>query len=151
MAYSESSLKTQWIPQIRFPDGDQINLVSVRAAIQEQADRAGIPVAFKEDLLKVGSILSREREDVLIMYNPQHAHDYLNFLVRVQHQGKYAFLYVYNMGGSKNFSDINYAEISGTLANIQKAVNIFKGTKTKVLAEENYYTILRDCLENVVS
>lgn len=150
MAYSEKDLTTQWIPQIRWPNGDSVNLVTVREAIQEQADENGIPVAFREDQLKVGGLLSKQREDVLIMYNPQHENDYLRFLIRVQHQGKYAFLYVYNMGGSKNFSDINYAEISGTLAKVQKAINVFKGVKTKVLAEENYYTILRDCLENVV-
>ena len=76
MAYSEKQLTTEWMPQVRWPNGDNVNLVTVREAIQEQADENGIPVAFSEDQLKVGGLFSSEREDILIMYNPQHQSDY---------------------------------------------------------------------------
>lgn len=145
--YSENQLTTQWMPQIRWPQGDNVNLMAVREAIQNQADENGIPVAFSEDQLKVGGLFSKEREDILIMFNPEHAYDYLRFAIRVKHQGKYAFMQVYNLGGSKNFGNENKAAAGSTLRAIG---NLVGGHKAKLEAEENYYTILRDCLENVV-
>ena len=149
MAYSEKQLNTEWMPQIRWPNGSNVNLVTVRDAIQEQADENGIPVAFSEDQLKVGGLFSSEREDILIMYNPQHPNDYLRFAIRIHHQGKYAFMHVYNLGGSKNFGDANMAASGGTMGALKKIGNAFGGHSQKLQAEENYYTILRDCLANV--
>ena len=150
MAYSENQLNTQWMPQIRWPNGNSVNLVTVREAIQDQADENGIPVAFSEDQLKVGGLFSKEREDILIMFNPEHAYDYLRFAIRVKHQGKYAFMQVYNLGGSKNFGDANMAQEEGVFGAARRLGNLVGGHKAKLEAEENYYTILRDCLENVV-
>lgn len=146
MAYSEKQLTTEWMPQVRWPNGNNVNLVTIREAIQEQADENGIPVAFSEDQLKVGGLFSSEREDILIMYNPQHQSDYLHFAIRVQHQGKYAFMHVYNLGGNKNFRDDNVAAGGSTF---RKLANAIGGHNQKIQAEENYYTILRDCLQNV--
>ena len=134
------------MPQVRWPNGNNVNLVTVREAIQNQADENGIPVDFHEDTLKVGGLLSKEREDILIMYNPEHSSDYLRFAIRVQHQGKYAFMHVYNLGGSKNFYNDNVAAEGSTF---RKLANAIGGHNQKLQAEENYYTILRDCLENV--
>ena len=146
MPYSEKQLDTEWMPQVRWPNGDNVNLVTVRDAIQNQADENGIPVAFRDDTLKVGGLLSSQREDILIMYNPQHENDYLRFAIRVMHQGKYAFMHVYNLGGSKNFRDGNKAAAGSKIAVIG---NLVGGHRQKLEAEENYYTILRDCLQNV--
>ena len=147
--YSENQLTTQWMPQVRWPNGNNVNLVAVREAIQNQADENGIPVAFNEDTLKVGGLFSKEREDILIMYNPEHPTDYLRFAIRVKHQGKYAFMQVYNLGGSKNFKNDNNANFD-TVGGIGRTlINAVGGHKAKLEAEENYYTILRDCLENV--
>ena len=33
MAYSEKDLSTEWIPQVRFPDGNNVNLMTVRDAV----------------------------------------------------------------------------------------------------------------------
>lgn len=150
MAYSENMLTTQWLPQIRWPNGANVNLRTVREAIQEQADENGIPVAFTEEELKVGGLFSKEREDILIMYNPEHATDYLRFAIRVKHQGKYAFMQVYNLGGSKNFKNDNNANFETWGGIGRSLINAVGGHKAKLEAEENYYTILHDCLENVV-
>lgn len=150
MAYSEKNFTTEWIPQIRWPNGANVNLVTIRNAIQEQADENGIPVAFREEQIKVGGVFSKQLEDILIMYNPDHAGDYLKFGIRVHHQGKYAFMRVFNLGGSKNYGDANIASDTGAVATLFKIGNALGGHKAKLEAEENYYTILRDCLENVV-
>ena len=64
MAYSESMLTTEWIPQVRFPDGNNVNLMTVREAIQNEADENGIPVAFREDTLKSGGLFNKQVEDI---------------------------------------------------------------------------------------
>jgi len=89
------------------------------------------------------------------MYNPEHENDYLKFAIRVKHQGKYAFMQIYNLGGSKNFKNENTSDIFKANGDIsarglgRSILNSIGGHKAKLEAEENYYTILRDCLENV--
>lgn len=146
MTMTEGMLDKEWMPQIRWQNGRNVNLEAVRNAIQEQADEYGIPVAFSEDYVKKGGILSREKEDILRMYNPEHPNDYLNFAVRVQHQGRYAFMQVYNLGGSRNYRDFN-AALGGSA--LMMLSNFLTGTNSKMKEEENYYTILRDCLESL--
>lgn len=148
MAYSEKDLTMEWIPQVRFPNGDNVNLMTVREAIVNEAAENGIPVAFREDHLKVGGLFNKQIEDVLVMYNPEHANDYLTFVVRVQHMGKYAFMHVYNMGGSKNYRNSNLAQGEGAIATIKKIGGLLGGANAKLQAEEQYYTILADVLAN---
>lgn len=150
MAVKEKELTMEWIPQVRFPDGNNVNLMTVREAIENEAAENGIPVAFREDQLKVGGLLSKELEDILIMYNPEHANDYLYFVIRVQHMGKYAFMHVYNMGGSKNYLNENMAAGGGALGAVAKIGGLLKGRNAKLQAEEQYYTILADVLANCV-
>ncbi len=147
MAYSEGMLTTEWIPQVRFPNGNNVNLMTVREAIQNEADENGIPVAFREDQLKSGGLFNKQIEDILVMYNPEHENDYLKFVIRVQHMGKYAFMHVYNMGGSKNYRDSNAAAGGSTLKQI---TGLLGGRNAKLQAEEQYYTILADVLANCV-
>lgn len=150
MAYSEKDLTMEWIPQVRFPDGNNVNLITVRKAIQDTADENGIPVAFREDQLKVGGFFNKQIEDVLLMYNPEHANDYLKFVIRVQHMGKYAFMHVYNMGGSKNYQKSNVVAAGGAMGAITKIGGILGGVNAKLQAEEQYYTILADVIANCV-
>lgn len=150
MAYSEKDLTEEWIPQVRFPDGNYVNLMTVREVIENEAAENGIPVAFREDQLKVGGMFNKQIEDVLIMYNPDHANDYLKFLIRVQHMGKYAFMHVFNMGGSKNYHSMNMAAAGGAIGTITKIGGLLGGVNAKLQAEEQYYTILADVLANCV-
>ena len=149
MAYSENQLKTQWMPQVRWQNGNDVTLDVVRNAIQNQTDENGIAVAFSEDEVKVGGLFSGEREPILIMYNPEHEYDYLRFAIRVKHQGKYAFMQVYNLGGSKNFRN-EYSANFDTAGGVGRIIlNAIGGHSGKLQEEENYYTILRDCLEDI--
>ena len=150
MAYSESMLTTEWIPQVRFPNGENVNLMTVREAIQNEADANGIPVAFREDQLKSGGLFNKQVEDILVMYNPEHANDYLQFVIRIQHMGKYAFMHVFNMGGSKNYGMFNDAEEGGLLGTIASIKKVVGGGNAKLQAEEQYYTILKDVLANCI-
>ena len=146
MAWSEKDLTTDWINPVRFPNGNDVNLRTVRELIQEQCDKHGIPVAFNEGQLKTGSLFNKQMEDILNMYNPEQR-DYLHFVIRVQHMGSYAFLHVYNMGGSKNYGTSNAAGAGSTWAKLKMGLG---GGQAKLNVEENYYAILKDCLENIL-
>ena len=148
MAYGQSDLNEQhrFIPRIRFADGGNVNLSVLRDALQEQCDSNGIPVAFQDDTLKTGSFFNPQSEDVLILYHPDHSTDYLRFMLRVTYQGKYAFLDVFKVGGSKNFARDNKASRSTG----QMLFNMLSGHATKLQEEENYYTILEDCFQNIL-
>ena len=160
MTLKETDLLRPWIDQVRFPNGNDINLVAVQNAIQDQADMNGIPVAFKDEQLKIGGAFSKQMDDILVMYNPEHEFDYLRFAIRIKHQGRYAFMNVYNLGGSKNFGDLNTANditdflikptLGSALGAVKKITNVVRGTNSKAEEEQNYYIILRDCLENIL-
>ncbi len=150
MAWSESALSTEWVNPVRFPDGNNVNLVTVRELIQEQCNKHGIPVAFRDDQVKVGGLFNKQLEDVLYMYNPSQE-GYLKFIIRVQHMGTYAFMHVYNMGGSKNYKAVNTAGSGGFIGGLTSIGNILGGRNAKLNAEEQYYTILKDCLENILA
>lgn len=150
MAFTANDLNEDYrfINRIRFPDGNGINLVSLQERLQDECDSNGIPVAFRSDVLKTGSIFNKQTEEVLVLYNTQHPSDYLQFLIRVTHQGKYAFLDVFKYGSSKNFRNYNKAA-SGSVG--RGILNKLTGADAKLQEEENFYTILTDCFENIVS
>ena len=149
MSFSQSNLNEsfRFIPRYRFGAefGNDITLKNIRGLLQNKADENGIPVAFRKDVLTTGSLFNRQKEDVLVLYNPEHENDYLNFLIRITHQGKYAFLDIFKVGGSKNYSKSNKA--GNTMA--VGLLNLATGLKSKLEIEENYYTILSDCMREV--
>lgn len=147
--YTEGMLKDEWIPGVRFANGANVNLKTVSEAIREAANASGIPVDFSEHQLKVGGLFSKQLEDVLIMFNPEHVEDYNQFLIRIQHMGNYAFMHVYNMGGSRNLEKINRIQKGGTLGTITAIGGIIGGAKDKIQAENQYYTILSDILSSL--
>lgn len=144
MAWSESSLTTEWVTPVRIPNGENLTLKDIQNALQEQCDAAGIPVAFTADTIKKGGLFNKQTEDALFMYNPQHR-EYLKFIIRLMHQGRYAFLHVYNMGGSENYGHEN------SKSSIRGIANLIGGHKAKLEAEEQYYAILQDCIASIFS
>ena len=150
MPYSQNDLNEDYrfINRVRFPNGNDINLVALQEILQDECDANGIPVAFSNDTLKTGGLFSKQVEDVLVLYNTDHPYDYLQFLIRITHQGKYAFMDVFKVGSSKNYRKSNIAAGGST---VQKIFNSITGQNQKLQEEENFYTILSDCLENVIN
>lgn len=150
MAYGASDLNEDYrfINRIRFPDGNGVNLVTLQEKLQDECDSNGIPVAMRSDVLKTGGMFNKQTEEVLVLYNTQHPTDYLQFLIRITHQGKYAFMDVFKVGSSKNYRNSNVAASGSTF---RKLANAISGTNSKLQEEENFYTILTDCFENIVS
>lgn len=146
MAFTQSNLNEdfRFIPRYRFGSnvGRNITLETTQILLQNKADENGIPIAFHNDTLTTGSLFNRQKEDVLVLYNPEHESDYLHFLIRITHQGNYAFLDIFKVGGSKNYAMSNKAGNSMAIG----LLNLATGLTNKLEAEENYYTILSDCM-----
>lgn len=149
MTYTESMLDTEWIPSARIANGADVTLDVVRCALQHQCEENGIPIAFKKEQLKIGGMLSRQYEEMLVAYHPEHASDYLNFGIRVKHTGRYAFVNVYSLGGSKNYRNENAAHSDSDWSILYSIANRLGGHRTKMEAEEQYYAILQDCFSNI--
>ena len=150
MAFGASDLNEDYrfFKRIRFPDGNGIKLADVQARLRDECDSNGIPVDFRTDVLKTGGMFNKQSEDILVLYNTEHPTDYLQFLIRITYQGKYAFMDVFKVGSSKNYRNSNVAASGST---IRKLANVISGTSSKLQEEENFYTILTDCFENIIS
>ena len=150
MAFIQSNLNEdfRFIPRYKFGagDGNKLTLDLVQRLFQAKADENGIPVAFYHDTLSTGGLFNRQSEDVLVLYNPEHEKDYIHFLIRITRQGNYAFLDVFKVGGSKNFSMSNKAGNSMAVS----LLNLATGLKNKLESEENYYDILSDCMNDAL-
>ena len=150
MAYNQNDLdeRYRFIPHVRFTNGSGLNLAMLQDALQAECDANGIPVAFRPDVLKTGGFFNKQTEDIVILYNPEHPNDYLQFLLRMTYQGRYAFLDVFKVGNSTNYAHDN-AAANGSA--VRKIFNAFSGHNAKLEEEENYYLILKDCMEAVIS
>lgn len=149
MAYTIKDLNEDYrfIERIRFADGEGINLAAVYEVLQNECDSYGIPVAMRSDELKTGGMFKKQTEEVLVLYNTEHPTDYLQFLIRITYQGKYAFMDVFKVGSSKNYRNANAAAGGSSF---RKLTNAISGTNSKLQEEENFYTILFDCFNNII-
>lgn len=147
MAWKEKDLVRDWINPVCISNGNSVTLSAIQASIEEECAKNGIPVAFKEEMIKVGIVFSSQMETVLKMYHPQKENKYLRFAIRLKHMGTNAFVNVYNMGGSKNYGMVNQADAGSKIAKI--GMNLFGG-KAALEQEEQYYYILKKCLEKAL-
>lgn len=149
-------------PQIRYSDGANVTLEVVQQAIQDCADRNGIPVAFRRDQVKSGGMFNSTIDDCVVMYHPQHERDYFNFCIRVNRQGVYAFVSINDFGQSKQMKKANYAEaykedrkgqaMSYKIGSmLGQAVMTLGSNKQKLEEEQRYYDCIVAIFDEIVS
>lgn len=159
----------EYKPQVRFQNGDAITLMTVQEAIKEDAAKFAIPVTFKNEQIKSGGLFNSSTEDCIVMYHPEHEKDYFNFCVRVQHQGVYAIVSVYELGQSKQMdkayrSDIakqgvkDYIHSKDDMATGQAIGRMIGGalgsigkSKKKLEEEKNYYQYVATIFNDILS
>lgn len=147
--------------QIRFKDGAGITTVSLRQALQKQANENGVPVSFDYDTVKMGGLIGGSTVDCLTIRNPGHMHDYWYFVVRVTHQGKYAFVDVDMAGSSKQHGkeaasqDAKALFAAGNLSSYGKGAMIGSAlrslgkSKAKLEEEDNWYNMVNDIFDDL--
>lgn len=148
MAFKEKELTEglRFVPRVRIPNGKDLTIADYQAMLQEECDSNGIPVAFETDEVTTGGLLNKSVDPILILSNPTQK-NYMNFIIHITYQGNYAFVNVYQnykLKPSKALMNIvdNQSKKGGLL-------NKITGADKKAQEEQDYYLILRDCLENV--
>jgi len=160
----------EFTDQLRFHNGRNITLDSVQRVLQEGADYFGIPVAFNRDILKAG-FLGGDKDECLVLYNPEHPKDYYHFCVTLSHQGSVAFIDTYYYGYSKidarAVNDMRWQQhqnqldsdsgleamaglIGGAVSGVNKIIGKFTKNEKKEKDEVNYYTIISDLFNKLV-
>lgn len=146
--------------RIRFKDGEGLSLERAVAAITDEADKNAIPLAYYNEQVKFGGLIGGSVEDCVVFYHPNHKKDYINTVVRVSHQGKYAFLAVDHIGTSKMGGKINLRDTKKEATrgeglafkltyNLTSAVLSAGASRSKLEQEEDWYNMLNDILEEI--
>lgn len=149
-------------PGVRYRDGSAITLEAVQQVLTEAAQNLGIPVAFYNDQVKSGSIFNSTVEDCIVMYHPDHEHDYFKFCIRVGRQGTYAFISVNDFGQSKQMDkaarvEFGKADRKGKSMSYKVGSMIGQGimtmgrNKQKLEEEQMYYQCVFDIFDDIIS
>ena len=153
-------------PQARCKNGKDITLEILQRAIQNTAEKYEIPVAFYPDQVKTGGFLNSTTEDCFVLYHPAHKTDYYNMVIRVKHQGTYAYIDVNLYGKSKLLGhEANKQGIKDTWRDDKSgdgkmAVSLLKGAFSAMSAvakggkpaledEKRWYGMLEDVLDEL--
>lgn len=138
-------------PTVQFKNSSGVTLSAVQEAIEKCAEDMEIPVAFYDDQVKSGSLFNSSVEDCIVLYHPDHMHDYFKFCIRTKRQGRYAFVSVNNFGESKQIAKANYAENSkkegGSM--LDRLIMTAGRNKQKLEEEQMYYQCIFDIFDEV--
>lgn len=152
------------IGQTRFRDGDGVTFENLENRFAEAADNFAIPVAFGRDQIQSGGMLTKTVIDCMTLFHPAHAKDYNYYLFTITRQGTYAFVDVMSGGsssiGAAQFAKENLLNIGNLDAYNQGAVvgSLIRGAigggffadKRKKEAENNWYTMVNDIIEDIL-
>lgn len=153
------------VRQVRFRDGEGVTFDNLENQLAEAADNFAIPVAFGRNQIQSGRMLSKTVIDCMTLYHPDHPKDYNFYLFSITRQGKYAFVDIWSGGGSEigaaQFAKENLLNIGNLDARSQGAVvgslvrGVVKGSlfasRSKRAAEENWYTMVNDIIEDILN
>lgn len=153
------------IRQIRFRDGDGVTFEHLENEFLEAAASFAIPAALGRDQIQSGGMLAKTVIDCMTLYHPEHAKDYNYYLFTITRQGTYAFVDVWS-GGSSSIGAAQFAKqnllnmgnldaysqgtVVGSLIRGAIGGGLFAG-KRKQEAENNWYTMVNDIIEDILS
>ncbi len=152
-------------PQVRFKNGQWINLQVLQNELEKCATANGVPMAFRDEQVKYGGLIGGSVADCLVLYHPEHAKDYFNIAIEVTHQGNYAFVSVRDFGNSKllgNQGSHDYlmdtlkhgrnSEKVGAVigAGIRRMV-MGGRNNVKLQEEQNWYAMVNDVVNEIVA
>lgn len=152
-------------PTIRYMDSTNITLENFGAWLGEKAQMYGAPVSLAYDTVSRG--LFGGGAPCLVLYHPQHPHDYFRFCILISYQGSIALVSTYLCGRSTQMKKeaisqaktgagwaalfggavgIGYAVGSG----VRKAVNALGKSKSKLEEERTWYGAIHGILDEVI-
>lgn len=152
----------------RYANGSAITLEALCDAFMNRAMEYQIPLEISMDQVKSGGMLSSGVQDCLVLFNPQHKRDYIQYVVTIRRQGTMAFVSVDNYGVSKNAAKLMFGNNAGSdfkTAIFSKdgnesahalgraiggALRSIGGSKAKVHEEELWYGAMGQIIQDIV-
>lgn len=141
-----------------FRNGEKIHLDMVAEGLATLADSYGVKIAFAKDQVKFGDLLDNTVENCIVLFHPEHRNDYISTVFRVKHLGRYAFMYLDDMGVSKNFKNARISREDRHAATSGESL-LFKITygiatdlreaganRAKLEEEQCWYSIVEDII-----
>ena len=135
-------------PQIRYQDGQDITLQAIQSLLQGEAQQAGIPIAFRLDQVRGG--LFGGAEACLVLYHPEHQNDYFSVAVRKQFNAAAKEGIHYRGYNPLENAAAGAAIVGAGIAGVRHLIK-GKSDKEKMEAEQQWYTIICDMLDTVIS
>lgn len=152
----------EWKDARKCAEGEGISYTTVREYLEYAAGENGIALAFRMDEIKYSG-WGGGTDKCMVLYHPEHEDDYLNYCVRIKHEGKYAFVSYFTFGMSEQLANAAHKEYTkDTLKNAPMAnkvgaligAGVWKlrhgGVNNQKLEEEKqWYTILSDVVDDM--
>lgn len=150
-----------FLPAYKYEVDGEINFQVVINSIKETAEKYNIPVGFYDDQVKSGGMFSREIEECIVVFHPEHQTDYFKFCIRIKHQGVFTYIYTDVFGSSAQMDKFARAEMAkqdrkGKTMSYKVGSMIGSGlrnmgkSRQKLEEEEIYYDTLKYVLSEAL-
>ena len=135
---------TEFVPTTRIENGASVTIHTIYHYFADYAKKLGIPVEFYKSEVVSGSLINKTKEECMVISHLKHPTDYLNFCVRVKHQGQQAFVYVSSYGTSAQMAKAAKANAKRQAGKVCSAAIASLGhNRAKYEEEQMYYESIR--------
>lgn len=162
-------------PTYKYTDGNAITLQTIQNALEDKANEYQVPIAFYEEQIKFGGMLSSSTVDCIVLYHPEHRNDYYKVAISIKRQGTIAFVSTNEFGESKNMKKLGaragagaamkygiknigggdkgvpgLSLVGGAIGGAVGLLRSIGGSKAKQEAENYYYGAVLQIIEEVI-
>lgn len=136
-----------------FRDGENVTLENIASIFMEKVNELQIPVICEMDQIKTGGLFNSSVENCLNTYHPEHKTDYYHYCIMVSRQGLMAFVKLYVFGNSKQDAKFirgqELKQNADLFSLIGRGINAIGKNKNSYQQEANYYTAVRNLIEEI--
>ena len=129
------------------PKGDTVTFEAIKNSIGKEAKNWGVPVAFSFDEIASGNVGDYIIEDCLVVYNPEHKHDYISIVFRIRRDGDTAYIMKSEYGTSSRLT--NTTDVLDEAKKLRNPLRQIVDDDKELEAEKRYYLALHSIFEYV--
>jgi len=127
------------------PKGDTVTFNAIKDLVEKTAMTHDIPVAFEFGEIASGKNTTITLEDCLILYHPEHRHDYISFVFRIRRENDIAYISKNEYGTSQRVS--NTDDVLDEAKKLKNPPRQLIEDDKELEAEKRYYLALRSVFE----
>lgn len=150
----------EFIGPVMLPGG--IDLDAIHSALADAAQQNNLPLGFATDEVRSGGLFNKTSEPCLVLYHPEHQTDYFRFAIRSAQEGGRSIVMINTFGQSsqmKKDAQAAWAKEDRKGKSMSYKVGSMIGSgiaglgrsKQKLEAEQRYYMLIQDLIEQVLA